>query len=263
MQNLRAGIYQFTIPYLSHTLHISGDGFHQVRTVDVEIHVGRKEDLEDGKIATIITYSTDCYSDYVAEIFTNIRRLFFQYIFPPLQTRSFQEEQIRYVEVHAKSQDINDWNELELHWDEKKLVYTHPAWNSISHDAWYFQDYQSKIQYYAKSGLQFFEDEKDREGYHEEFTWERGPKRLSTNAPQWLLTALYEAESYVSQQQLHIDSYSLLANSLKKLAGLEINRLAYTPVVTKIVISQIHKLQKPNMKNHYIVPFHPSMITSS
>ncbi|WP_044641147.1 hypothetical protein [Risungbinella massiliensis] len=256
MQKLYPGIYQFSVPYLTYHRMVEKDGYHRVKKVDVEIHVGRKEDVAEGKLATVIAYSTSSFSNYAQEVFSNIRRMFFPNIFPMFQSNipPFQERQIRYVEVHAKSQDLNDWHELEMRWDPKTAQFKHPVWNAISPQAWYYQDYQQKILYFAQQGLKCFQDINMQGAYNGEASWELQTEtstQLSEDSPIWLLQALHEAKQYVKVNELAHDPYHILANSLKKLSGLEINRLSYTPVITTAIVSQIHKI-KYNMNSHYI-----------
>lgn len=254
MQKLFPGIYQFSVPYLTYHRMVKENGYHRVKEVDVEIHVGRKEDLADGKIATVIAYSTSSFSNYVQEVFSNIRRMFFPNIFPIFHSDipAFQEKQIRYVEVHAKSQDLNDWHELEMHWDSKTAQFKHPVWNAISPQAWYFQDYQQKIVHFAQQGLNCFQDINMQSAYNGEASWEiQTVTQLSEDSPAWLLQVLHEATQYVKINELAQDPYHILANSLKKLIGLEINRLSYTPVITTAIVSQIHKIKSLNISHHY------------
>lgn len=257
MQKLLPGIYQCTVPYLTYHRTAREDGYHRVRTVDVEIHVGRKEDLLDGKVATIIAYSTTSFSNYVQDVFRNIRRLFFRSIFPSNENiPNFLENHIRYLEVHAKSQDLNDWHELEMHWDTKNELYTHPVWNSISSDAWYFQQYQQKIRYFAEQGLQYFEGINPKHHLEDE-DWTMERFRLCETSPSWLLLILQETKNYVQEHELGIDPCALVANSLKKLAGFEINRLLYTPIITTFVVDQIHKLKTPEIAHNYVKEIQP------
>jgi hypothetical protein len=260
MEKVFPGIYQFSLPYLIDQRLIDSNGYHLVRTVDVEIHVGRKEDLGDGKLATVIALSTVGFSNYVEEIFTKIRRLFFHEIF---QTKTgtelfLSDDRIRLIEVHAKTQDIYDWQEVQMEWDFKRECYCHPVWKTVSPDTWYYQEYQKKIRSFARQGLQYFHGI-DLSSFSSE--WDQtilSLLQLGTQTPLWLSKAIHQAQTYLLEHQLPTHPLLAVINSLKKLAGAEINTLSYVPEVTAILIEEIHKCRQPQCVSSDLDRYVPS-----
>ncbi|QQZ64559.1 hypothetical protein JI735_34560 (plasmid) [Paenibacillus sonchi] len=136
---LHSGIYRFKWPYLTGHLVPNDAGEVTVYDCDVEMRVGQDEDLQEGKLVTIIitSYSPPGVQNRIEHIATKIRLAFFDHIF---HERHYEkpivpEESIRWIEQHlfSKGSSPGDTShdqslEVTMQWDAKKHAYSGPSW---------------------------------------------------------------------------------------------------------------------------------------
>ncbi|TCP65332.1 hypothetical protein [Baia soyae] len=238
MKPLQAGAYQFSLPYLSTPSYTKVHAAnHPVSTVDVELHVGRHDDLLVGKEATIIAFSSHADPNHVAPMFSMVRNLWLTKPHWKIPT-----DRIRLIEVHTKSHDQNDWHELEMNWDYTTHRYHDPIWKSIQETAWYYQQYQEKINSYAWDAYQTFSDMGEHRPIVLSQLWEQWLHK--SNTPFWLLKVLRSADIYIRTEKIPLPVTEVVLTSLKHLTGMSLrdSNQNYLPEVTTLLITEIHKL---------------------
>ncbi|MDQ0418418.1 hypothetical protein J2Z48_002610 [Croceifilum oryzae] len=238
MKPLQAGAYQFSLPYLStpsYTKMLAAN--HPVSTVDIELHIGRHDDLQIGKEATIIAFSSYADPNHIAPMFSMVRNLWLT-----KHRWEIPTDKIRLIEVHTKSHDPNDWHELEMSWDNTTHRYHDPIWKSIQRTAWYYQQYQEKINSYAWDAYQTFSDMGKHRPIVLSQLWEQWLHK--SNTPFWLLKVLRSADIYLRTEKIPLQATEVVLTSLKHLTGvsLEDTDQNYLPEVTTLLITEIHKL---------------------
>ncbi|MGC6589070.1 hypothetical protein ACPV3A_29515 [Paenibacillus sp. Dod16] len=136
---LHPGIYRFKWPYLTGHLVPNDAGDVTVYDCDVEMRVGQEEDLQEGKLITIIitSYSPPGIQSSIERIATKIRLAFFGDIFHERHWEKavVPEEQIRWIEQHLFSKgslpgdtSLDQSLEVTMQWDDKKHSYNQPSW---------------------------------------------------------------------------------------------------------------------------------------
>lgn len=257
MNPLQAGAYQFSLPYLcstpSHTQIYTAN--HPVSTVDIELHIGRRDDLLDGKQATIIAFLTQADPNHVAPMFSMVRNLWMKN-----HHWEIPADQIRLIEVHPKSHDRNDWHELVMTWDPITQSYCDPIWRSVPDKAWYYHLYQEKVNSYAWDAYQQFATLRESHPIVLSQLLEQLLQKSIT--PFWLLKALRSTEIYLRTEKIPLQAIEVVLTSLKRLTGIENNFQNYLPEVSTILISEIHKLPTIISPEHYVRTHHHA-ITSS
>lgn len=258
MNPLQAGAYQFSLPYLCSTpsyAHIYTAN-HPVSTVDIELHIGRHDDLLVGKEATIIAFSTHTDPNHVAPVFSMVRNLW-------LKNHHWEipADKIRLIEVHPKSHDQNDWHELVMNWDHTTQSYCDPIWKSVQGKAWYYQLYQEKVNSYAWDAYQQFSTLTQHHPIILSQLLEQLLQRSIT--PFWLLKALRSTEIYLRTEKIPLQAIEVVLTSLKRLTGIESNPQNYLPEVSSILISEIHKLPTIISSEHYAQTSHHPITTST
>lgn len=134
------GIYRFQFPYLGPWLSSNDNGTVNVYHCDVEIHVGQEEDMQNGKIATIVITAQNGsigIQNHIEHLATKIRFAFFDSIFYEQHWKKpvVPEEGIRWIERHLFSKQSSTMDdevkEVTLQWDAKKYAYHSPTWRSV------------------------------------------------------------------------------------------------------------------------------------
>lgn len=258
MNPLQTGAYQFSLPYLcstpSHTHIFTAN--HPVSTVDIELHIGRHDDLLDGKQATIIAFSTHADPNHVAPMFSMVRNLWMKN-----HHWEIAPDQIRLIEVHPKSHDLNDWHELVMNWDQVTQSYCDPIWRSVQEKAWYYQIYQEKVNSYAWDAYQQFATLRK----HHPIVLSQLLEQLLQKSitPFWLLKALRSTEIYLRTEKIPLEAIEVVLTSLKRLTGIKSDFQNYLPEVSSILISEIQKLPTIISPEHYIRTHHRTITTST
>ncbi|MBA4550594.1 hypothetical protein H1043_02255 [Thermoactinomyces vulgaris] len=124
------GVYRFYWPFVSPDLLKDNDHI-QFWYYDVEIHVGRSDDMKEGKLLTVIIKSSTLgVTNYIESIATQIRNNFFPKLFSQYQANKkyLNEDTIRWLEVNFETLNPNRWNEVVLEWDHRLEQYQSPTW---------------------------------------------------------------------------------------------------------------------------------------
>lgn len=137
------GVYKFQIPYLLHDLIANENNEMKVSSCEVEMHVGREDDLKQGTIATIImTSTTEPMTNIIEYIATSIYHTMFRDIFYTyLMEKNLLIDRIRWVEKYDSSvvsfSSNSRCDDVTFQWDEKQQSYYNPSWYQPEEDAWY------------------------------------------------------------------------------------------------------------------------------
>jgi hypothetical protein len=135
------GIYRFEWPYLTSYLVPNDEtGEVKVYKCDVELRVGQSEDMEAGKLVTVVisSYAPPGVQNFIEDIATKVRIAFFDTIFieKHWEMPIVPEDKIRWIERHLFSHSSGSTShdsiqEVTMKWDAKKHIYTSPSWRSI------------------------------------------------------------------------------------------------------------------------------------
>lgn len=256
MKGLSSGVYQFSLPYIAPTSTHLSPANHPVSTVDIELHIGRKEDLSDGILASILSFSTHADPNHIETIFSLVWKLWIsnqKYEIPP--------EKVRLIEVHTKSRNLNDWHEIQMNWDHQMQHYQQPIWRSIHPDSWFYKLYQEKIHSYAWSAIEHLQSIPSTTSKSSIYTIETLIYKQDT--PFWLLKVLKSTDIYLQTEHIPIKPIRAIKNSLKRLVHLEFNSVAYLPEITNLLVSEIHKLPTVISPDHYICSLPKAFSTHS
>lgn len=153
------GIYRFYWPYVSPNLQYHDADHILFWYYDVEIHVGRSDDMKEGKLLTVIIKSSTLgVTNHIEYIATQIRNNFFPDLFLQYQEnkKHLNEDVIRWLEVNFETLNPDCWSEVTLEWDHRSEQYQKPEWKKIDPNAWYFVQYQSKFNDWLKAALESF-----------------------------------------------------------------------------------------------------------
>ncbi|MNB77502.1 hypothetical protein D3C75_241880 [compost metagenome] len=135
------GIYRFLWPYLAANFSRNDKQEVAVYHCDVEIRVGQDEDMQVGKLVTIIVTARDKtpgVQNFIEHIATKIRLSFFDAIFHEKHWEKpiISENSIRWIERHLFSQHPgstmdDEINEVIMKWDDVRHAYHSPTWRSM------------------------------------------------------------------------------------------------------------------------------------
>jgi hypothetical protein len=246
-----AGVYQFEGFYLTNIKHRYEDGYVPLKPVMNEVHIGRKEDIEVGKMITIISFAKKvAFSNFVEQVFENVRRSLFPYILP----FDIPEEHIRLVRVFPEAHELEGWGEIEMNWDKDRMRYLDPNFKpQVEDNAWYFQTYQKKVKHYASIALTYFQETEISKKYKADpYAEEAHNLTLSEETPGWLgrfvCRAKIESREYVKQLGV-----PCIISTLLYLAGKEDEmREDFDSDLIELFLEEVTQLKYPDIHDRYI-----------
>ncbi|WP_336788440.1 hypothetical protein [Paenibacillus sp. MMO-177] len=133
------GIYKFQWPYIMNNFVTDDQGEVRVYNCNVEIRVGQEDDMNDGKLVTVVisgTAATPGVQPVITDIATKVRLSFFDSIFieKHWEKSIVPEHRIRWIEQNLFSLNSNTVEdeifEVTMNWDEKRHIYTSPSWTT-------------------------------------------------------------------------------------------------------------------------------------
>ena len=142
-----SGIYKFKIPYLKHDLVPNKDNEVKVYYCDVEMHVGREDDLQEGLLATVVMTGVDAITNDIEHIATSIYHTMFQNVFyTHLMKQNQLVNKIKWVEKYEPGilsvYPRGHWVDVKLQWNEKQKSYSKPSWYGSPEESWYVNSIQ-------------------------------------------------------------------------------------------------------------------------
>lgn len=137
-----SGIYKFKIPYLKNDLVPNENNEVKVFHCDIEMYVGREDDIQEGILATVIMTGIEAVTNNVEHIATSIYHTMFQNVFyTHLMKQNQLVNKIRWIEKYEPGilsvYPNGDWREVKFEWDEKRKSYSNPSWYGSSEESWY------------------------------------------------------------------------------------------------------------------------------
>jgi hypothetical protein len=216
-------------------------GHYKIDNIWVDIHVGRIEDLKEGRLATVLI--TDPvgggFANFVEDICTQVRNSFFPSIFK--DEWMLEEKHIRWIDVQGNVLDWNGWTDDKLVWHEKSRAYSWPNtdWERIPEDDWCFVECRQHFRSKAKIARQVIDQER---GY------------LRKDAPAWVVDmyhdVLYHASSYDR------NSKSVLKDISYVLQDLSENRMiSVYGDLERIVYKHIYQQKPIYKKDEYVTEY--------
>lgn len=234
------GYYRFLLPYLPTNMGMVKEesGHYKVDNVWVDIHVGRIEDLKEGRLATVLITDPNGggFANFVEDICTQIRNSFFPSIFQ--DECMLEEKHIRWIDVQGTIFDWHKWTADKLVWHKEKRRYSWPntEWERFPQDDWCYMECLQHFRNKANIACQVIDQER---GY------------LRKDAPHWVVDmyhdVLYHTLSYDR------DSKSVLKDISYVLQDLSEDRMVSVyGYLEKIIYKHIYR-QKPIYKKEKYV----------
>lgn len=133
--SIHPGVYRFDWPYLMAYFVPNNTGEVEVNKCEVELYVGQHQNLQEGKLITIIisSYNFSNIQSKFEHIATKIRLVFFDEICMGTHN-NLSEDSICWIERrrYSKSGGIGSGDtlhEVKMQWNKKTQKYTDPSWN--------------------------------------------------------------------------------------------------------------------------------------
>jgi len=153
------GLYKFYMPYINHMPVSNDKDQHTVYSCQVEVHVGMQNDMDEGKLATIIIKSDDeglGVTNYIEDIATKVRLSFFDKIFHEdiiNSNENILDTRLRWLEYvspqYTSALPDGSLREVHMDWDIREKRYIKPDWTNYEG---FYADYLKSLDREIKKG---------------------------------------------------------------------------------------------------------------
>jgi len=239
IQDSYTGRYRFLLPYLPKNMGKRKDnsnGYFQMNSLWVDVHVGRIEDLREGRLATILIYDPEGnnLSPFIEEICTQIRNSFFHSFFK--MDKEIEENQLRWITVQGDITTWHDWGIALLDWDSKNKQYERKDsnWPMVAESDWCFTECLNDIQEKVRLTYTYLDP------YYQ--TWRE-------DAPVWVIDMLTSVNQYNQQNPNVKNTFKAIQNSLDNLKN---GRIGLQCEIEKIVYKTIVSIEPKNYLERYV-----------